>query len=109
MTSPALEILSDRITEAHTRIQKDFADINPVVSVSRKMRDLGIPADTMTVECLKTKRRILIILHDKQPGLVSYQFGMKDEDPSDEFKGLSLNNLSVDLLYSWMAEYFSVK
>lgn len=107
MKKSPLELLSDFVTDAHTKIQKNYQDINPVVSVSRKMRSVGIPADAMTIDCLKSRKRILIVLHDEHADTFSYQFCMKDEDPSDSFIRLALDELSIDLLYEWMSEYFS--
>jgi len=103
-----LEILSDAVTEAHSRIQKDFEYINPVVGVSRGMRSVGIPADAMTIDCLKTGKRIIIVLHDQQPETLQYQFTYKAEDPSEEFMNLTFKELSDQILYDWMKQYFTV-
>ena len=102
-----IAIISDLVTEAHTFIQRDFADINPVVGVSRKMRSVGIPADAMTIDCLKTQRRIIIIAHDSAPDVVQYQFSFKDKDPSDDFEKISLVELTASTMYEWMRDYFS--
>ncbi len=102
-----LEILSDLVTEAHSRIQNDFKHINPLVGVSRGMRSVGIPADAMTIDCLRTGKRIIVILHDEQPETLQYQFSYKAEDPGEEFKVLEFKVLSDQVLYDWMKEYFS--
>ena len=107
MTHTPLELLSDRLTNAHTRIQQDHADINPVVGVNRQMRDSGIPADAITIDCLKTNRRILIILHDQAPDLVRFQFGQRDADPGVHFDELSVDAVSEQQLYDWMVQRFS--
>jgi len=101
-----LELLSDYVTDAHTRIQKTFDNINPVVGVSRGMRSVGIPADAMTIDCLKSGKRIIIILHDETPEILQYQFSYKDKDPAEEFQNLSMANLSEEILYDWMVRYF---
>ena len=103
-----LEILSDIVTEAHSRIQKDFEHINPIVGVNRGMRSIGIPADAMTIDCLRTGKRINIILHDQQPEILQYQFSYKAEDPAEEFMILTFKELSDQILYDWMKEYFTV-
>ena len=102
-----LETLSDYVTEAHTRIQQDFQQINPVVGVSRKLRTLGINADAMTIDCLKSGKRIIIILHDEMPGLVRYQYSFIKQDPSDDFASITLDDLTPGHLYQWMQHYFS--
>lgn len=107
MPKSRLEILSDCAEEAHARIQKDFLTINPVVGLHKGMRDIGFPADTMTIDCLKTQRRIILILHDEQPDILSYQFAFRDKDPSDEFETLAFKEMTTQLLYDWIAKYFS--
>ena len=107
MSEQALKTLSDIATEAHTRIQKDFEDINPIVGVSQGLRNSGFPADAMTIDCLKTGKRIIIILHDQKPGIVSYQFSYRDKDPSSHFDELEFSELTASTLYEWMKGYFS--
>jgi hypothetical protein len=102
-----IAIIADRITEAHTNIQKDFEDINPVVGVSRKMRSVGIPADAMTIDCLKTQRRIIIIAHDSAPELIQFQFSFKNVDPSDDFESILLHELTASKMYEWIRDYFT--
>ena len=108
MSEKNLEVLSDKVTDAHSRIQKDFEYINPIVGVSRGMRSIGIPADAMTIDCLRTGKRIIIILHDQHPEVLQYQFSYKAEDPAEEFMTLTFKELSTQTLYDWMKEYFTV-
>ena len=109
MSDQPLAILSDVATEAHTLIQKNHLQLNPVVGVSRNMRSNGIPADAMTIDCLKSGKRIILILHDQNPETVLYQFSFKNEDPSDEFMTIKLVDLSVKKMYDWMQNYFLIK
>ena len=102
-----LETLSNYVTEAHTRIQDDFSHINPVVGVSRKLRNMGIMADMMTIDCLKSQKRIIVILQDEMPGIVRYQFSFIKEDPSDEFQVIQLADMTQNDFYTWMKEYFA--
>lgn len=102
-----LETLFDITTESHTRIQQDFKDINPVVGVNQRMRETGMPADIMTIDCLKSGKRIILILHDHQPHIISYQFSFKDKDPDRKFENIGVNELTADILYDWIKGYFS--
>jgi len=106
LSEKPLEILSDLATEAHTRIQQDFEDINPVIGLSQGMRSIGIPADAMTIDCLKTGKRIIIVLHDHQPEILQYQFSFKAQDPGENFETLILKELTAQILYDWMSDYF---
>lgn len=109
MTEPLLATLSDIATEAHARIQQDFKDINPVVGVSRNMRKSGIPADAMTIDCLKTGKRIILILHDNEPAIIRYQFAFRDKDPDTKFEVIQFKELTAQKLYDWIASYFAEK
>lgn len=102
----ALETLSDLATEAHTRVQQNFSDINPVIGVRRNMRNNGIPADAMTIDCLRTDKRIILVLHDQMLGVVSFQFTMIEGEAGDAFERMPLAELTADLLYQWITEYF---
>lgn len=93
-------------TEAHTRIQTDFDDLDPVIGVTRSMRKQGVPADAMTVDCLRSGKRIILILHDEQPGSISYQYSLKDEDPGGRFETMTFTDMNADKLYQWIHEYF---
>ncbi len=107
MNQQKLKTLSDLVTDAHTRIQQDFAAIDPIVGVSHNMRKNAVPADVMTIDCLKTKKRIIIILHDQQPDHVHYQFSFIEQDPDDAFKTLNFDDINTDTLYDWIKDYFS--
>ncbi len=107
MTHKHLKALCDLTSASHARIQQDFETINPVVSVSQKMRAGGIPADAMTIDCLKSGKRIIIILHDQQPDILSYQFSFKDKDPTDDFEQIPFTEFSEATIYAWMKDYFA--
>lgn len=107
MPSQSLEQLCDIAEEAHAAIQRDFQDIDPLIGVSHNMRANGIPADVMTVDCLRTRKRIIIILHDQQPDILRYQFAFMDEDPAGDFEELLLAELKTETFYQWISHYFS--
>ena len=106
MSEDPLKPLSDMTSAAHTRIQQACEHINPVVAVRRGMRDVGIPADAVTIDCLRTGRRIMLVLHDQVPGMLLYQFITIAEEAGDEFRQMPLSDVETDTLYSWMEEYF---
>ncbi|WP_415891206.1 hypothetical protein ACMXYV_07745 [Neptuniibacter sp. SY11_33] len=104
--SKQLETIWELASDAHTAIQRDFADIDPLIGVSQNMRKQGIPADVMTIDCLRTRRRIIVILHDQQPDIVSYQFAGMDSDPEGDFESLAFEKVTKQTIYEWIAEYF---
>lgn len=106
MNNAATSRISQLITIAHTRIQQDFAYIDPVVSVSHKMRELDIPADAITIDCMKSGKRILLVMHDEEPNIVSFQFGFRNQDPDKLFRHMALYDVSSQVIYDWMKRYF---
>jgi hypothetical protein len=102
-----LSTLSDIAAEAHASIQQDFENINPIIGVSQNMRASGFPADAMTIDCLQTNKRIILILHDHQPDTISLQFSFRDKDPDDNFEKIAFNVLTAEKMYEWMKAYFS--
>ena len=106
--NPALLSLSEIASEAHAKIQQDFADINPVIGVMQGMRKMGIPADVLTIDCLVTNKRILVILHDAHPGIMRYQNTFIDQDPSDDYVDVTASEVTSDTLYGWIKNYFTV-
>lgn len=99
--------LSDIASEAHTRIQKNFREIDPIIGVNRRLRDKGFPVDTMTIDCLKTRRRIIILLNDQTPSVANFQFAYIDHDPSMQFSEIPFKNLTAEQVYDWIKSYFS--
>ena len=106
MSDDPLKSLSDMASDAHTRIQAAHEHINPVVEVRQGMRKSGIPADVMTIDCLRTRRRITLILHDEQPGVLLYQFITIEDEVGDQFQQLALADMNTQRLFDWMEEYF---
>ncbi|MDI9244717.1 hypothetical protein [Marinobacter sp. CHS3-4] len=106
MSEDPLKTLSDMASDAHARIQATHDHINPVIEVRRKMRDAGIPADVMTIDCLRTRRRITLILHDGQPGMLLYQFITIDEEVGNNFQSMAFADMDTQKLFGWIEDYF---
>lgn len=105
--NPALLSLSDIASQAHEKIQQNFADINPVIGVMQGMRKMGIPADLLTIDCLVSKKRIIVVLHDDFPGIIRCQYTFSDQDPGDDYQQFASADVTSDEIYGWIKEYFS--
>lgn len=107
MSDDPLKRLSDLASEAHARVQQAYDQINPVIEVRRGMRETGFPADVMTIDCLRSRRRILLILHDAEPGMLLYQFVPLEQEMALEFQRRPLADVSCGTLVDWIKGYFS--
>ena len=65
-----------------------------------------IPADVMTIDCLRTRRRITLILHDEQPGTLLYQFVTIEDEVGNDFQQMALGDMTATKLFGWIQEYF---
>mgnify|MGYP003655715145 CR=1 FL=1 len=107
MAEDPLKTLSDMASDAHAGIQQTYEHLNPVIEVRRGMREAGIPADVMTIDCLRTRRRILLILHDDEPGMLLYQFVTLEDEMGETFERMPLAQVNQQTLVDWIKGYFS--
>jgi len=99
--------LADLAAAAQVNIQRDFKEIDPVVGIMRSLRDSGFPADAMTIDCIVSGKRIIMILHDDRSDVVDYQFGYRDKDPDMAFKQLLFAEVNSEQIYNWIKSYFT--
>jgi len=107
LLSVALKSLSEIASQTHARIQADFPAIDPIIGVNQGMRNNGYPADILTIDCLKTNKRIIILLHDDTPEMARYQFAFRNKDPDGDFKDIQLADITIQILYDWVSTYFT--
>ncbi len=106
MISKQLELLWDEARQAHQRLQDAFSAMDPVIGLSQHMRKQGIPADVVLIDHARSGKRIILVLHDSQPEIVSYQLAWIEQDPENEFMNIKLKEVNADTLFNWMVEYF---
>jgi len=106
MSEEEIYQLAEVAQEAQTKIQQDYNHIDPIIGVITSLRAAGIPADGVTIDCLKTKKRIALILHDNDPKIVAYQFGYSDRDSDSEHNTMSLQRVTAAQIYRWVETYF---
>ena len=107
MSEENLFKLSGMAATAQAEIQKNYKGVDPIIGLIRNLRASGFPADAMTIDCLKSGKRITLVLHDDKPGEVAYQFGFRDKDPDMDFEYLAFDKVTKDQLYAWIKEYIA--
>lgn len=104
MQNTRLKALTEMMTNVADQIKLTL-NVTLLVGISHKLRAMGIPADTITIDCLKSNKRILIVLHDQQPYTVNYQYMFVGTDPNNEFVQIDNENFSEESLFSIIANY----
>ncbi len=106
MEENRLHKFADIVQLAQAAIQKDFTDINPLISLSSHLRSHGFAADILTIDEPLTKKRIMMVLHDEKPEQIDYQLSFTDSDPAADFLEVAQKALTEEKLYVMIKEYF---
>lgn len=106
MFSKKLEQLFEIASKSHARVQQNFQDVNPMIGVNQQMREMGVPCDVMTIDCLQSKKRIILVLHDHNPDIVRYLLSHQDVEPEGEFEEIPYRDVTEETLYKWIIDYF---
>ena len=106
MVQQSIFTLSDIATVAQADIQQHSLGLDPIIGISRSMRDAGFPIDAMTIDCLKTSRRITFLVNDARPGIVSFRFGLKRELDELTFSDMNFSDVTASKLGDWIKAYF---
>ena len=100
--------LANLAEAAQKEIQAEYHSINPVIGINTGLRKAGYPADLLTIDDIdKTRKRIILMIHDDQPDIVGYQLSSIEEDPGTEFKNWPLDQVEQSRIKSWIIETFS--
>ena len=107
MPTASIYTLADLAQQAQSRIQIDYAHLNPVIHVLRKLRESGFAADALTIECLSSGKRLLFIVHDDDPQQVQFQSGFRDQDPGSNYTAIALSALDANKFYQLIVADFA--
>jgi hypothetical protein len=99
--------LAEIAEAAQIDVQKRCPLLDPIIGVSRALREAGFAVDLMTIDCWKSGKRITLLVNDEQPGEIGYQQGLRDRAPDTEFTPLPAAELTVPQLSLWIRDYFS--
>jgi hypothetical protein len=101
-----LKNLSEIVARANDFFYSKFDNINTLMGIMDKtLRDQGLKADAITIDCPAQNKRIVILIHDHKPDLVDIALGNKEGDiySSSEYE---LNDISEALIVEIMEENF---
>lgn len=101
-----LKNLSEIIAKANDTFYGQFEHIDTLIGIMDKnLRNQGIKADAITIDCIAVNKKIVFLLHDDSPEVVSIALGNKDGDiySSSEY---TLNEISETVVVKIMKDNF---
>ncbi len=76
-----LKDLSEIVAKASDLFHSKFDNIDTVMGLMDKtLRNQGIKADAITIDCISLDKKIVILIHDEKPDVISIALGNKDGD-----------------------------
>lgn len=99
--------LGDLAEAAQKDIQAEFPEVNPIIGINRGLRKSGFPADLMTIDDLKSRKRIILMMHDLKPDTLGFQLSTIDEDPGTQFDNWPIERVNQAQFRTWIIELFA--
>ena len=76
-----LKCLSEIIAKANDLFYGKFDNIDTVMGIMDKnLRNQGIKADAITIDCIALDKKVVFLIHDDKPKIVSIALGNKNGD-----------------------------
>lgn len=104
---PSLKLLSEIIAQGNDLFYSKNSTVDTVIGIMDKsLRQQGMSADAISVDCIPLNKKIVFLIHDEAPEQVNIAFGNKVGD-IDSTEQLTLTELTVDTIVEFMQSYFS--
>lgn len=101
-----LKNLSELVAKANDIFYSKFAHIDTLMGIMDKtLRNQGMSADAVTLDCITLKKKIVFLIHDDKPDVVSIALGSKDGDIFSSSEYL-LSALSETVILKVMEDNF---
>ena len=76
-----LKNLSEIVARANDLLYTKFEHIDTIMGIiDKSLRNQGIKADAVTVDCVSVDKKILILVHDDKPNFITIVLGNKTGD-----------------------------
>ena len=94
----ALQNLSAIVAKANDVFYSKFEHVDTLMGIMDKtLRNQGIRADAITIDCIALDKKIVILLHDDKPDVVNIALGNKEGDiySSSEYELAELSEAAI--------------
>ncbi len=76
-----LQNLSEIVARANDVFYSKFDNIDTLMGiVDKTLRNQGMKADAITIDCIALDKKIVILIHDDKPDVVNIALGNKEGD-----------------------------
>ncbi len=101
-----LKQVSEIIAQANDSFYERNKSIDTLMGIMDKtLRKQGMPADAITLDCIKLDKKIVFLLHDTKPDIVNVAVGNKAGDINSS-SDMELSQLSIASALVLMEETF---
>ena len=93
-----LKKLSEIVARANDLFYAKFDHIDTLMGIMDKtLRAQGMKADAITIDCISRDKKIVFLLHDDKPNLVSIALGNKEGDiySSSEYETAEISEVVI--------------
>jgi len=93
-----LQNLSEIVARANDLFYSKFDNIDTLMGIMDKtLRNQGMEADAITIDCIALDKKIVILLHDDKPDVASIALGNKEGDiySSSEYELITLSEAAI--------------
>jgi len=93
-----LQNLSKIVARANDMFYSKFEHIDTLMGIMDKtLRNQGMKADAITIDCIALDKKIVILLHDDKPDIANIALGNKEGDivSSSEFELAQLSEAAI--------------
>lgn len=93
-----LNNLSEIVAKANDLFYSKFDNIDTLMGIMDKtLRNQGMKADAITIDCIALDKKIVILIHDEKPDFVNIALGNKEGEiySSSEYKLTKLSEAAI--------------
>lgn len=104
-----LKKISETVAKANDLFYGKFDSIDTLVGIMDKtLRNQGLPADAVTIDCVTQDKKIVFLIHDDKPETVSIALGNKGGEiySSSEY---AVNEITEAVIVGIMEANFTSK
>lgn len=101
-----LKDLSEIVAKANDLFYNKFDQVNTLMGIMDKtLRNQGMEADAITIDCISLDKKVVILIHDNKPDVVDIALGNKEGEVYSSLE-YAINDISEALIVQIMEENF---